>query len=366
MDPISAYVEPIRKKWVYHFIISPKTNIIDKPEWYLNQTLKWIYEHVDIVESKFKTDQNGESGQLPAKHRFILCMIEMAVIRLTKDMKTVSKDLEGDTNSVSILTHTYNEVIKFTKVVRQLLGPNFYTMDDKYDLLSVMSEQTLFEKIIDVEWECAKRNLKNITTSDTRWDPVLEGDYTDNYKIPRCVDRLLMLNKSITERVNCFRQPDCQFQLIELQCFIFNKFLSFLKKSTETSAVSKNILSEIFFFGAESTVDISTTLRVINGVNFLRLVLKERYFIPVDVMSKLDCTLANKSNKLAQDYKSFFYHLVGKIVSIYNYVDCDLKYFLNFIQPKLSHHIFEIVRDEASKLNQEHQTHKLIEGFSVS
>lgn len=331
MDEI---INVIRKRWVFHFIISPKTNSLDKPEWYLNQTLKWIYEHIDSVEANMK-------------NKLILAMVELAMKRLSRDMKKVSMCLIEDIHSEAILIHTYNETIQFVKVIRRLLEDCYPDIDGRYDMLSVFSTYDLFEKIIDIEWEYAEKNLKEITNSTVRWDPVLEGEFVDNYKIPRCVDRLLMLIKSISERMDCFRQLDCQFKLIELECFLFNKFLKFLKKSVEDPQSSKNILTDMLFFAEDSsTIDLTRILRILNGVNFLRLILKEKFFIPSDVITKLDPTLRDDSDQLAKDYRSFFYQLVGRVVSVYEFVECDLPNFLGFIQPKLSQHIFEIIRDD--------------------
>lgn len=366
MDQVRQFIEPIKKKWVYHFIISPKTNLLEKPEWYLNQTLKWIYEHIDVVDSKIKLD-NQSSKCKNARHKFILCMIELPMMRLSKDMKKVSICLVEDIHSEAILIHTYNEVTQFVKVIRKLLDDCYSDIDDQYDMLSVFSNHDLFEKIIDIEWEYAQKNLKEIINSTIRWDPVLEGEFVDNYKIPRCVDRLLMLVKSISERMECFRQLDCQFKLIELECFLFNKFLKFLTKSVEPPNSGKNILTDMLLFSEDSsTIDLTRILRILNGVNFLRLVLKEKFYIPGYVIPDLDPSLMDKSDQLAKSYRLFFYQLVGRVVSIYEFVECDLQKFLGFIEPKLSHHIFEIVRDEASKVHQERQTQSLLEGLSLN
>lgn len=354
MEQVRTFIEPIKKKWVYHFIISSKTNVLEKPEWYLNQTLKWIYEHMDVVESKVKLKPTEDGKCCNIRHKFILCMVELAMKRLTLDMSKISDNLEEDIHNEAILIHSYNEVVQFTKVIRQLLGKCYSNLSADHDLLSVFSHQKLFEKIIDVEWEHAERNLKNITSSQSRWEPVLDGDFVDNYKIPRCVDCFLMLIRSITERVECFLQLDCQFKLIELQCSLFNKFLSFLKRSSESSPVGLKTIPSILFFGDESTIDLTTILRIMNSVNFLRLILKDQTsdndikscYIPNNVMDNLDATLLDNTRQLAKDYEVFFYKLVDRVAEIYEYLGCDLQEFLEFLRPKLSDHIFEIVKDK--------------------
>lgn len=350
-----SFTSPLKKKWVYHFLISPQTRNIQKPEWYLNQTLKWIYENIDIIESKVTVSEKNVN----LKHKFVLFMLELVMKRLQDDVKTVCQSSPPDE---VVLVHTYNEVVQFTKVIKKLLGEQYQEIHDKHDLLSVFAEQEAFEKIIEVEWDYAQANLKEITSAAVRWDPLLDKEFVDPYKVPRCVDFFLMLVKSLTERVECFRQLDCQFKLIELQCSLFYKFLQFIQKSTSsgTPQASLNILSDMLLLSDQSTIDLTRLSRVLNGVNFLRLVLKELSFIPSTLVDELDPILLDETKKLATEYKQYFDILVERVVRSYEEVDCDLKEFLEFIKPKLSHHIYEIAQDEVLRIYHERQTQNLL------
>lgn len=361
MQDFATFVEPIKKKWVYNFLISPKTRNIEKPEWYLNQTLKWIYENIDHVNDVVESDGNN------MKYKFIISLLELVMVRLKDDISKISEFTIENSRNEAILVHTYNEVIQFTKVIKKLLGDGYQNLNEKCDLMSVFSSKTIFEKIAEVEWDYAEKNIKHISNSPIRWDSVLDSEFVDHYKVPRCVDYLLMLLNSVTERVECFRQYDCQFTLIELQCSLLSKFLTFLKKSTETSPTGVNILSDMLFLSNQSTIDLTRLLRILNGVNFLRLLLKERSFIPASLTGdKLDSTIANKVDRLAQDYRKFFDQLVNRVVSVYeSEIDSrvDVKDFLDFIRPKLSQHIYQIIQDESSRVFHERRTRTLLRGL---
>lgn len=305
--------DQIRKKWIYNFIVSPKTNLIEKPEWCLNYSLKIIHDNIDEIEAKSKINPSQKNG-VNAKEEFILSMLELIMTRLERDIKTISS---SGNKKDEILVHIYNEVIQFTKIIKQLLGDSFSHLQDRHDLLSVFSNQNLFEKIVDIEWNCAEKNLEAITQSANRWERILQDDFVDLYKVPKCVDSFLMLINSITERVECFQQLDCQFKLIELQCYLFKKFLTFLKmsasKSSEASSSSLIIISEIFsgLSTDYSTCDTSSRVpMIINGISFLKLVLREHCFIPKQLIENLDPTLLDQANELASNYRDFYHELL--------------------------------------------------------
>ena len=43
--PIEMMVKPLKKRFLFHFVSKRQTNRVDKPEWYLTQTLTWIQDH---------------------------------------------------------------------------------------------------------------------------------------------------------------------------------------------------------------------------------------------------------------------------------------------------------------------------------
>lgn len=363
MDSVNDIFEKIQKKWVYHFIISPTTNIIEKPEWYLNQTLKWIHSNLDTLESKIRQSHNDEK-RIEIRRLFIVRMLELPHRRLKKDLDTLIPRLDEDSKSESILIHAYNEVIQFIKSIKHLLGDYYYKIDEKQDMMALFSHQNLFERIINVEWDNARRNLRDINSSESKWDPVLDGDYQDYYKIPKCVDRFLLQIKALSERVECFLQLDCQYQLVDLQSYLFKKFMENMKQTTESSTISKNIFTDMFFITDDTTIDLSKILRVLNGVNFLKLILRERCFISSELDENLDKDLSAKLTKTTEEYSVYLNKLIDRVVNTYEQVNCDYHSFLEFVKPKLSHNIYELVHDEAAKIHQTKQTRSMLKGLS--
>lgn len=47
--PIELLIQPLKKRFLYHFYGNRKTNRIDRPEWYFTQILTWIRDHQDYI-----------------------------------------------------------------------------------------------------------------------------------------------------------------------------------------------------------------------------------------------------------------------------------------------------------------------------
>lgn len=111
-------------------------------------------------------------------------------------------------------------------------------------------------------------------------------------------------------------------------------------------------------------INLSRLSKVLNGVNFLRLILKERCFIAAGLVENLDEALKNRLDKTTKDYVSYFNGLISKVIVDYEKSGCGLEEFLNFIKPKLSIDIYELVRDEALKKEARH-TESMFKGLSL-
>ena len=47
--PVSLLIQPLKKRFLYHFYGTRQTNRSDKPEWYFTQILTWIRDHADYL-----------------------------------------------------------------------------------------------------------------------------------------------------------------------------------------------------------------------------------------------------------------------------------------------------------------------------
>lgn len=47
--PIELLIQPLKKRFLYHFYGNRKTNRIDRPEWYFTQILTWVRDHQDYI-----------------------------------------------------------------------------------------------------------------------------------------------------------------------------------------------------------------------------------------------------------------------------------------------------------------------------
>lgn len=48
--PIKILLRPLKKRFAFHFTGSRQTARIDRPEWFLTQTLTWIKDHSSFIK----------------------------------------------------------------------------------------------------------------------------------------------------------------------------------------------------------------------------------------------------------------------------------------------------------------------------
>lgn len=49
--PVRVLLRPLKKRFAFHFMGSRQTARIDRPEWFLTQTLTWIKDHQNFVQN---------------------------------------------------------------------------------------------------------------------------------------------------------------------------------------------------------------------------------------------------------------------------------------------------------------------------
>lgn len=372
--PIRLMLEPIKERCIYHFIISSKTNVLDKPEWYMNLALKWIDENAKFIQDVVDPVV-GEFTQYPGAYlQFVMGMIELVGMRLREDIVKVSKGLSDSDDLArcnlynSIFIQIYTELMIFLKEIRNLIGhDNYFIFGESHDLLAmVLDEKEFADKIFDLERSGAHKLMESITTSDTCWKRLLDDEFEDQYKITECTDRFILMIQSISERLESFRLIEIQHQLVELLCDLFVTFLDELESNLPRFRPTQFVNEFLTLDRSYGIEGVQRELRhpyfsILNNVNFIRLILYERSFLTQRVLDNLDKnpSLVKAISEISSKYKNLYNNMMDRTVAIYDESECELTLFLSFIKPQVPHNIYEHIEDEARKRYQEKKTREL-------
>ncbi|CAG9828087.1 unnamed protein product [Diabrotica balteata] len=212
--PIHLLVQPLRKRFIYHFYGARQTNRVDKPEWYLTQILTWIRDHQDFVEKYIQPiiDKLGLL-HIEAKLEFIRGLVQIAVEKLFSDLP----NLQFDDFTFS---HSIDEALGFDKELRE----TYEYPANQPSILVVLTQAQVFIKWLAMEKKYATEKMDAMLPPNSieAFDP-LTSDVED-LKITTCADAFITLLQTITERYESLYQPGHRLQFLDLQLELLDDF----------------------------------------------------------------------------------------------------------------------------------------------
>lgn len=212
--PIHLLLQPLKKRFIYHFYGARQTNRIDKPEWYLTQILTWIRDHKDFIEKHIQpvADKLGLL-HIDIKLEFIRGLVQIAVEKLYSDLP----NLQFDDFSFS---HSIDEALGFDKELRE----TYEYPANQPSILVVLTQAQIFVKWLAMEKKYATEKMDAMLPPNAleAFDP-LTSDVED-LKITTCADAFITLLQTITERYESLSQPGHRLQFLELQLELLDDF----------------------------------------------------------------------------------------------------------------------------------------------
>nr|CAG4649251.1 EOG090X04F1 [Scapholeberis mucronata] len=158
---IQELMNPLQKRFLYHFSGNRPTNRRDKPEWYLRQIIQWIEDHTKFIEASVQPLYEPND----ALAEFSRGLVQLAVEKLVKDTSVI---LEDDV----ILAHTIGEVLSFESELRTSTN---YPSSQPSALL-VLTQPQFFSRWIALERVFAVEKMDVILGSEKAWICVSVGD----------------------------------------------------------------------------------------------------------------------------------------------------------------------------------------------
>ncbi|CAG2174733.1 unnamed protein product, partial [Oppiella nova] len=258
--PIEVMITPLKKRFQYHFMeTKSKLNRLEKPEWYLSQTLVWIRQNETFLSQTIDPLLRSHSSQLvPSKLQLISGLIECLTAKLKHDLPSLVFDDK-------LFTHTVDEVLVFS---RELLDiePNIYQVFPNCNLMNVFSCEPFFTRIITLEKKKSTEFVELIVSSKSAWNEMCGHEGIDELRICECGDNFVLMLQSITNRCSLFTDNSLKYSFVRLQLDILDDFRLRLIQLIHTSDQSWPHSQQYF--------------AIINTFNYLIVVLNEWKILP--------------------------------------------------------------------------------------
>ena len=220
-NPSTMLIDPLKKRFKYHFMGSKKTNNPLKPEWYLQQVWIWIQRSKIFFDNCITSAKRHEEQNFPGHASFCGGLLGLTQIKLTNDMPLV---IEDDMH----FSHLIDEVLLFSKemLARSDSFPIFIQESNLLPL-NVLCDPPVFSRWIDLERKFAFEKVDDMMLKEGSWsfgfltsrDEFDRDDDACN-EVSKCVETFVALLQTMTNRYKILGKDQVQLQLkfVDLQC----------------------------------------------------------------------------------------------------------------------------------------------------
>ncbi|KGL84380.1 RAD50-interacting protein 1, partial [Tinamus guttatus] len=186
--PMQIMLNPLQKRFKYHFTGNKQTNVLNKPEWYLTQVLMWIGNHAQFLDDKIQPILDKAGSSVNAGLEFSRGLVMLILEKLAADIPCLLYD---DT----LFSHLVDEVLLFE---RELYSVHGY-LSSFPSCMHILSEESCFQRWLTVEKKFALQKMDSMLSSEAAWISQYK-DITDvdEMKVPDCAETFMTLLLVIT------------------------------------------------------------------------------------------------------------------------------------------------------------------------
>ncbi|GFW08027.1 RAD50-interacting protein 1 [Trichonephila clavipes] len=212
--PLQLMLQPLQKRFIFHFMGKKLTNRLDKPEWYLTQILTWISDHSLFLEQTVEPIlQKEKLSRFSARAQIMRGLVHLAITRLKSDLP---KLLDDD----KLLSHTIDEILLFSQELQNQGYPPSYP-----NLMQILSSEPCFTRWRSLEHQSALEKMDKFLNLDTAWKSrYQEESDIDDMHVPESAELFITLLLTMTERYCNVTDKDCQVFFLELQLELLDDF----------------------------------------------------------------------------------------------------------------------------------------------
>ncbi|UYV80052.1 RINT1 [Cordylochernes scorpioides] len=204
--PIELMLQPLRKRFLFHFVARNKTNRPDKPEWYFTQVLTWISSHLKFMERYVQPLLT--EGSKPAQEQLTLGLERLAASKLESSWEELAAD-------DLLLSHAIEEALAFAGELSHLTIASSLTME-------VLS--TNFPAWRRLEHQSALGRMDKLLSAPSAWSQCYPDERVDEFKVPQCAEHFMELLSSLTDRCRLLTQPKLRLAFLDLQLELLDDF----------------------------------------------------------------------------------------------------------------------------------------------
>ncbi|KAG7302858.1 hypothetical protein JYU34_012841 [Plutella xylostella] len=264
--PVKMLLRPLKKRFAFHFTGNRQTARIDRPEWFLTQTLTWIKDHQAFISKNVQPVADKMNlRNVNTKDEFNAGLVALAAERLHTVLGLYyTHSGKGDMIDVdAAFAHAVDETLGFHKELVAL------TEKDINSVLSVLTKAETFERWLAVEKKYALAKMDE-TLGSSEWRSVVCAGGGAAGWVPRAADWFIALLTTIEERYAVLPRPGHRLQFLELQLELIDEWRVRL---TQLLRAATEVLDETFLTSPDS---MDPMIAVINAAHHTRTVLLQR------------------------------------------------------------------------------------------
>ncbi|XP_072932060.1 RAD50-interacting protein 1 isoform X2 [Epargyreus clarus] len=222
--PVKILLRPLRRRFIFHFTGTRQTARIDRPEWFLTQTLTWIKDHQKFV----RTHIQPVADKLKMKHVHAVAEFNSGLVALAAErLHTVLALYQGHGPKGEIedvdaaFAHAVDETLGF---YREQLAVTGYPINN---VLSVLTKAETFVRWLAVEKKYALTKMDETLDNDQWIEAVATGVGSAVgcvLWVPRGADWFISLLKTMEDRYFILPQPGHRLQFLELQLELIDEW----------------------------------------------------------------------------------------------------------------------------------------------
>ncbi|VVC86474.1 unnamed protein product [Leptidea sinapis] len=264
--PVKVLLRPLKKRFLFHFTGSRQTARIDRPEWFLTQTLTWIKDHQAFIQNNVQPIADKlELQNVNVIDEFNEGLVALAAERLHTVLGLYhNQTAKGDIVDVdAAFAHAVDETLGFHKELMEVTGY------ESNSVLSVLTKAETFVRWLAVEKKYALSKMDEMLDNEQWIEPVGSGVCAavgSLLWVPRGSDWFVALLKTIEERYAILPQPGHRIQFLELQLELIEEWR--VRLTQIMSATVASLSAESFLTSGPHPLT-----AVINTAQYIRTVL---------------------------------------------------------------------------------------------